>query len=245
MHARYYGNTIGRFLSVDPTQLSANSTDPQSWNRYAYVNNNPVNRLDLNGQWGTDAHNNIFKKALPGLSPEQLKILYKASKRVDRLRNQGISGSHEHGQKKPWEDTASAKAAIEKELAGKISAAKQLQGTAPNSVDDIKAESLAVFGEAAHTKADQASPAHTDKNGNPTAWYGIPSIPSSDPISTGIQGVAALMHKANEPSEPNDQQLQKAIKDIQDAFKETYGEEALKQAMLEPMAAAVEQKKKY
>jgi RHS repeat-associated protein len=39
MHARYYSANVGRFLSVDP--VLGNPSIPQSWNRYAYVQNNP------------------------------------------------------------------------------------------------------------------------------------------------------------------------------------------------------------
>jgi RHS repeat-associated protein len=47
MHARYYSPTAGRFLSVDPVLGKLNQ--PQSWNRYAYVMNNPMNRTDPTG----------------------------------------------------------------------------------------------------------------------------------------------------------------------------------------------------
>lgn len=51
MHARYYGANLGRFLSVDPV-LEADRTmhNPQLWNRYAYVGNSPLNRVDPDGQ---------------------------------------------------------------------------------------------------------------------------------------------------------------------------------------------------
>jgi RHS repeat-associated protein len=48
MHARYYAASLGRFLSVDP--LEADPNDPQSWNRYAYVRNNPIDRTDPDGR---------------------------------------------------------------------------------------------------------------------------------------------------------------------------------------------------
>lgn len=41
---------LGRFLSVDPTWESADLGRPQSWNRYAYVRNNPVNMTDPDGK---------------------------------------------------------------------------------------------------------------------------------------------------------------------------------------------------
>jgi RHS repeat-associated protein len=48
MHARYYSALTGRFLSVDPVTGDAES--PQSWNRYAYVRNNPINAIDPDGR---------------------------------------------------------------------------------------------------------------------------------------------------------------------------------------------------
>lgn len=44
MHARYYSSSMGRFLTVDP--VLGNLLQPQSWNRYAYVMNNPMNFID-------------------------------------------------------------------------------------------------------------------------------------------------------------------------------------------------------
>ncbi|HUO83500.1 MAG TPA: RHS repeat-associated core domain-containing protein [Thermoanaerobaculia bacterium] len=48
MHARYYSPVTGRFVSVDPGRFDPGH--PQTWNRYAYVENNPVNRLDPDGR---------------------------------------------------------------------------------------------------------------------------------------------------------------------------------------------------
>jgi RHS repeat-associated protein len=45
--ARYYHSGLGRFMSIDPAP--ANPTDPQSWNRYAYVLNNPYKYVDPDG----------------------------------------------------------------------------------------------------------------------------------------------------------------------------------------------------
>jgi RHS repeat-associated protein len=47
---RYYNSRIGRFMSSDPMGLaSANFGNPQSMNRYAYVQNNPLSFSDPNG----------------------------------------------------------------------------------------------------------------------------------------------------------------------------------------------------
>jgi RHS repeat-associated protein len=50
MHARHYNPNLGRFLSVDPAWESADLGKPQAWNRYAYVRNNPINRIDPDGR---------------------------------------------------------------------------------------------------------------------------------------------------------------------------------------------------
>jgi len=47
--ARYYNSRLGRFMSGDPLASSADITDPQTLNRYAYVRNNPVNFADPTG----------------------------------------------------------------------------------------------------------------------------------------------------------------------------------------------------
>jgi RHS repeat-associated protein len=46
--ARSYSNNQGRFLAPDPLEGSVD--DPQSWNRYAYVENDPINLDDPSGQ---------------------------------------------------------------------------------------------------------------------------------------------------------------------------------------------------
>lgn len=51
--ARYYSSGAGRFTSTDPFLASARPTNPQSWNRYIYTINNPVNLIDPSGlDWG-------------------------------------------------------------------------------------------------------------------------------------------------------------------------------------------------
>jgi RHS repeat-associated protein len=44
-----YGSTQGRFTSPDPFSASAIIADPQTFNRYAYCRNNPVNSVDPSG----------------------------------------------------------------------------------------------------------------------------------------------------------------------------------------------------
>jgi RHS repeat-associated protein len=49
--ARYYGANLGRFTTVDPVLAQDQAlADPQLWNRYAYVRNNPLRYTDPDGR---------------------------------------------------------------------------------------------------------------------------------------------------------------------------------------------------
>ena len=54
MHARYYNAAMGRFLSVDPVlDVKEALHEPQLWNRYSYVTNNPLKFTDPDGRYRT------------------------------------------------------------------------------------------------------------------------------------------------------------------------------------------------
>jgi RHS repeat-associated protein len=47
---RYYGSGTGRYLSPDPWGVkAARASRPSSWNRYAYVEGEPINSMDRHG----------------------------------------------------------------------------------------------------------------------------------------------------------------------------------------------------
>lgn len=46
--ARYYDSSAGRMCSADP--VGGDPEDPQTWNRYAYARNDPIDITDPNGQ---------------------------------------------------------------------------------------------------------------------------------------------------------------------------------------------------
>jgi len=48
--ARYYGSALGRFSGPDAPLLDQSAEDPQSWNLYSYVRNNPLSNVDPTGQ---------------------------------------------------------------------------------------------------------------------------------------------------------------------------------------------------
>ncbi len=50
--ARMFGSNYGRFTAIDPTLRSMNGNNPQSFNRYVYVMNNPLAFVDPLGLWG-------------------------------------------------------------------------------------------------------------------------------------------------------------------------------------------------
>jgi RHS repeat-associated protein len=49
-NARYYGAALGRFTSADPDNVGADPSDPQTWNGYSYVRNNPLVLTDPSGE---------------------------------------------------------------------------------------------------------------------------------------------------------------------------------------------------
>ena len=54
--ARYYSSAQGRFTSVDPViDFKKNISEPQGWNQYQYVLNNPLRYVDPNGQEPQDS----------------------------------------------------------------------------------------------------------------------------------------------------------------------------------------------
>jgi RHS repeat-associated protein len=55
--ARYYASMQGRFTSADPLLASGRPANPQSWNRYSYVLNNPVRLTDPTGYEDEDNTN--------------------------------------------------------------------------------------------------------------------------------------------------------------------------------------------
>jgi RHS repeat-associated protein len=58
--ARYCSSATGRFMSPDDFLNDTHTTDPQSWNLFAYVRNNPLRFIDPNGQIKKDKDGNII-----------------------------------------------------------------------------------------------------------------------------------------------------------------------------------------
>jgi len=103
---RYFGSSPGRFMTPDPLLNSGHPADPQTWNRYSYVLNNPLRYTDPLGLyvWGNCSGNpdqckaeqqrfrdSIAKaqEALKGLDPNS-----KEAKRLQKILDKlGAEGS--------------------------------------------------------------------------------------------------------------------------------------------------------
>jgi RHS repeat-associated protein len=97
--ARYFSGAQGRFTNPDPSGLGATSTNPQSWNKYAYVRNSPYKLIDRNGLYPTSVHHEIDEAAFPGLSKDDLAIVMQGSDYQDRMyAGQAPDQAYTHGQ---------------------------------------------------------------------------------------------------------------------------------------------------
>jgi RHS repeat-associated protein len=73
--ARYYGSSLGRFTSPDEPLFDQFPDDPQSWNLYAFVRNNPLTNTDPSGR-GTCYYTDDKKDTLLGCDGEtKIKIV--------------------------------------------------------------------------------------------------------------------------------------------------------------------------
>jgi RHS repeat-associated protein len=87
--ARYCSSAAGRFMSVDPLLSSAEVSSPQSWNRYTYVTNNPLNQKDILGLyvWGygaTEERKKQFREYVSTLTSAQ-KEFAEGSKEYNKI----------------------------------------------------------------------------------------------------------------------------------------------------------------
>jgi RHS repeat-associated protein len=62
MGARYYDPVVARFVQPDP--VVPEPGDPQSWNRYSFVRNNPFNRVDPTGSFDIGPIDNVGTRLL-------------------------------------------------------------------------------------------------------------------------------------------------------------------------------------
>jgi len=62
---RFYNSQYGRFMNADPYRTSAGAEDPGSWNKYSYVQNDPVNLIDPVGLCAQSTNTSVSVCAEP------------------------------------------------------------------------------------------------------------------------------------------------------------------------------------
>jgi RHS repeat-associated protein len=163
MHARYYDYIMGRFLSVDKAPGSRRR--PQSWNRYAYSLNNPINMVDKNGLWPTHVrhtHQNSIDRALPFLSERDRMILRHQQVVVDR--EQSTAASFKHAMRGTGESAAQARADANTWISSSITDARRLEAHGQHAMAMVR------LGDAIHTMQDATSPSHVGFQEWNDAW---------------------------------------------------------------------------
>jgi len=74
--ARYYGSNMGRFTSPDPSHDSVRLDNPQTWNRYTYVLNNPLELIDPTGEeWNLKGSNSAEWVGQCGVADDCIKTM--------------------------------------------------------------------------------------------------------------------------------------------------------------------------
>jgi RHS repeat-associated protein len=208
---RYNASTIGRFMTPDPSRLSVFFTNPQTWNRYSYVYNNPLRLTDGNGKWPTDIHNQIIDNAFPNLTAAQRQILKNVSAQQDSILGggQANSASFEHAMRSPDQTVEQAESQFNDFVSGSETSAQTAEWTFwlndPDNAGSLSDEALARFGEALHAILDSTSPAHA----------GFQKWDWRNP--------ALVIRHHNAEKTINDQQMQNAINAARNGFNSTFG----------------------
>jgi RHS repeat-associated protein len=73
--ARYYASVQGRFTSADQPFADQSANDPQSWNLYSYVRNNPLIIIDPTGRFGDYYNRNGSWAYSDGLNDNKVYVL--------------------------------------------------------------------------------------------------------------------------------------------------------------------------
>jgi RHS repeat-associated protein len=128
---RYDSSAMGRFMTPDPSRLSVFFTNPQSWNRYSYVYNNPLRLTDDNGKWTKEIHEQIIDNAFPNLTAAQRQILKNISAQQDSILmgGQANSASFEHAMRGPNQTVEQAQGQFNDFVSGTETSAQTAEWT--------------------------------------------------------------------------------------------------------------------
>jgi RHS repeat-associated protein len=228
--ARYMSSAQGRFTSPDPSNMGVDFFLPQTWNRYAYVGNNPLAYVDQNGLWWTSSHNAAIAEALPGLSAADLKSVQNGSLAADKGQIMGmdaqspaVSFAH-HMSSGTDSDRASA---VGTAVAAEARFISDGQGAARSEQaawiaaghTGLSPKALQIFGNFTHPAVDATSPVHEGHQ----PWSGC-----------GANLVACVWHGIGEAPILFNMNLggrkESAISILQFYFVDTFGSDAARKA---------------
>jgi RHS repeat-associated protein len=109
--ARYYDSRTGTFCSADP--LAGDPSDPQSWNRYPYGRNDPIDVTDPSGKsWWSSLLIDIGVAVAAAFLPEAIAAIFPAADDVDAAQAALASGNVAESSFVPTFATRGATAAI-------------------------------------------------------------------------------------------------------------------------------------
>jgi RHS repeat-associated protein len=151
MHARYYSPVMGRFLSVD--QHASDPGQPQSWNRYIYARNDPINLVDHAGKWASTVfhvHQDAIDTSLAFVAEDRRAILRSAQERVDLDQ----VNQYKHAMRLPNQSAADAREKAQAFIDKNMERAIELERSGNWAM------AMEHLGAAIHTLQDATSPSH-------------------------------------------------------------------------------------
>jgi RHS repeat-associated protein len=153
-NARYYASPMGRFMTADPSgKDAAHVEDPQSWNMYAYVRNNPMTLTDPSG-----------------LGPEDLTLVEAGAEILNALAwTAGALGAVK---------TAQALSANADSLSAAAGSLAQKMGSTPTDIQDAK--SAALSRALGLQKSESSSQNSAVQQAQPTQDQSTPANPGPD-----------------------------------------------------------------
>jgi RHS repeat-associated protein len=165
--ARYHSSAQARFSSPDPKSAGADLQNPQSWNGYAYVLNNPLVYVDPNGKWPFYVHSRMYQAFNGDLSPHQQALLGLVSLNQDFGSGaQDPSQSYTHSMCFAGQSPGPCAAMINGFIDQNLTLANELSGGGR----DLNDEAITAFAKAVHALTDMGSPAHVGPDGTPFGW---------------------------------------------------------------------------
>ena len=130
-------------------------------NPYAFVLNDPANKIDPFGLWPTDIHNQIIDTALPKLKTGDRDRLKQASAAVDEIAGQLPGRSYQHTMRGGSETVAEARANWRRFIVSNINWAREEQDKWYKACKKgYSPDALWYIGRALHAVSDSTSPSH-------------------------------------------------------------------------------------